>query len=101
MRFFSIILFFAIAAGSPLFGQGAPAIQTNLDSSMIVVGEKTYLTVWVEDLTLIDWPTTPKAAPLVIKRESQRRYQINGRIREGFRYLVSAFEPGVYTVPPL
>lgn len=100
VRFFSIILVFAIIAGSPLFGQSAPAIRTNLDSSMIVVGEKTYLTVWVEDLTLIDWPTTPKAAPLVIKRESQRRYQINGRIREGFRYLISAFEPGVYTVPP-
>ena len=75
-------------------------IETKLDSSIIVVGEKTYLTVWVENFTLIDWPTTPKANPLALKRESQRRYQINGRIREGFRYLVSAFEPGIYEIPP-
>ena len=75
-------------------------IETKLDSSIIVVGEKTYLTVWVENFTLIDWPTTPKANPLALKRESQRRYQINGRIREGFRYLVSAFEPGIHEIPP-
>ena len=90
----------ALAGGSHLLAEGTPVIETKLDSSIIVVGEQTYLTVWVENLTLIDWPTTPKAAPLALKREAQRRYQINGKIREGFRYLVSAFEPGVYRVPP-
>lgn len=100
MRFLVIISFLTLAGGNHLLGQGAPAIQTKLDSSIIVVGEKTYLTVWVENLTLIDWPPTPKAAPLTLKREAQRRYQINGKIREGFRYLLSAFEPGIYKVPP-
>ena len=100
VRSFLIILFLILAGGSHLLGQGTPEIQTKLDSSIIVVGEKTYLTVWVENLTLIDWPSTPKAAPLVLKRESQRRYQINGRIREGFRYLVSSFEPGIFKIPP-
>lgn len=99
MRFFLIILFGIFFGGSHLFGQGSPSIKTRLESSIIVVGEKTYLTVWVENIELIDWPTTPRAAPIVIKRESQRRFQINGRIRSGFRYLVSAFEPGIYTVP--
>ncbi|MEN8774152.1 MAG: hypothetical protein ABF379_14435 [Akkermansiaceae bacterium] len=100
MRFFSIILFWIFLGGSDLFGQGSPSIKTRLESSMIVVGEKTYLTVWAENIEpIIDWPTTPKAAPLVLKRESQRRFQINGRIRSGFRYLVSAFEPGIYSVP--
>jgi hypothetical protein len=99
VRVLSIILLLVLTGGNNLFGQGAPAIKTRLESSMIVVGEKTYLTVWIENATIIDWPTTPKTARLVIKRESQRRYQINGRIREGFRYLVSAFEPGIYSVP--
>lgn len=100
MRFFVIISFLILTGSSKLPAKGPPVIETKLDSSIVVVGEKTYLTVWVENLTLIDWPTTPKAAPLALKREAQRRYQINGRIREGFRYLVSAFEPGIYKVPP-
>lgn len=100
MRFFVIISFLILTRGSNLLAKDTPVIETKLDSSIIVVGEKTYLTVWVENLTLIDWPTTPKSAPLALKREAQRRYQINGRIREGFRYLVSAFEPGIYKVPP-
>ena len=100
VRFFVIISFLILTRGSNLLAKDTPVIETKLDSSIIVVGEKTYLTVWVENLTLIDWPTTPKAAPLALKREAQRRYQINGRIREGFRYLVSAFEPGIYKIPP-
>ena len=100
MRFFVIISFLILTGGRNLLAKDSPAIETKLDSSIIVVGEKTYLTVWVENLTLIDWPTTPKATPLALKRETQRRYQINGRIREGFRYLVSAFEPGIYKIPP-
>lgn len=100
MRFFVIISFLILTGSSRLLAKGPPVIETKLDSSIVVVGEKTYLTVWVENLTLIDWPTTPKAAPLTLKREAQRRYQVNGRIREGFRYLVSAFEPGIYKVPP-
>ncbi|MDB4646810.1 BatD family protein, partial [Akkermansiaceae bacterium] len=100
MKFFVIISFLILTGGRNLLAKDSPAIETKLDSSIIVVGEKTYLTVWVENLTLIDWPTTPKAAPLALKRETQRRYQINGRIREGFRYLVSAFEPGIYKIPP-
>jgi len=67
---------------------------------MVVVGEQTALTVWLENVTIIDWPDSPRAAPLVLKREAQKRFNINGRIREGFRYMVSAFEPGVYRIPP-
>ncbi len=67
---------------------------------MVVVGEQTALTVWLENITVLDWPDSPKAAPLALKREAQRRFNINGRIREGFRYMVSAFEPGIYSIPP-
>ena len=79
--------------------QESPSIVTQLDSSMVVVGEQTHLTVWVENLPLFDWPPEPKMAPLAMRRDVARRYNLNGRFREGYRYYISAFEPGIYTIP--
>ena len=86
---------------SALRGQSRASVEARLASSMVVVGEETYLTLITQGLTVIDWPDRPAdMAPLALQRDAKRRFQINGYIREGFRYRVSAFEPGVYRIPP-
>jgi len=91
-------LFLSLLQGQ---GQNKPQAVASLESSMVVVGEETYLTLWTSGLSIIDWPDhPPKVAPLALKREDQRRFQVNGFIREGYRYRLIAFEPGVYQIPP-
>lgn len=103
MTTFTKLLFLLLfaAATTRSFAQAGPSAEVSLGSSMVVVGEETYLTLLTRGVTIIDWPDTPPGiAPLAIKRDVKQRFQINGYIRDGYRYRVMAFEPGVYRIPP-
>ena len=80
--------------------QGQPSIEVNLYSTLLVEGERTLLTVEVKNATVIDWPDSPTAAPLVLERGDKGFLERNGIIREVFEYTLSTFKPGVYTLPP-
>lgn len=96
-----LFLLLFVAATTRLSAQSGPGAEASLGSSMVVVGEETYLTLLIKGITIIDWPDNPSGiAPLALKRDVKQRFQINGYIRDGYRYRVMAFEPGVYRVPP-
>ena len=96
-----LFLLLFVTATARTFAQAGPSAEVSLGSSMVVVGEETYLTLLTRGVTIIDWPDTPPGtAPLAVKRDVKQRFQINGYIRDGYRFRVMAFEPGVYRIPP-
>lgn len=82
-------------------GQTSPQVEASIGSSMVVVGEETFLTLVTQGVNVIDWPDLPpNIAPLALTRDDKFPLQVNGYIREAFRYRVSAFQPGTYRIPP-
>ncbi len=77
-----------------------PTIEVTLASRMVVVGEQTRLTVLVKNITLIDWPDSPRAAPLALTQLRKNQVRINSQIYEVFEYSVTAYQTGVFTIPP-
>ena len=93
-------LFIFLGLFSGALAQGPASIEVTLSSSMVVVGEKTKLTLIARNATILDWPDSPNAAPLALTRSGQKSMLMNGRIVAGFEYSVSAFREGTYTIPP-
>ena len=58
------------------------------------------MSVEIRNASVIDWPDSPRASPLALKRQGKTHITRNGRIHEVFEYTVTAFRPGDYVIPP-
>lgn len=80
--------------------QRSPSVRATLSSSLIVEGEKSLLTVSLNDLQTIGWPTSPVVTPLTLNQERQAHIQQNGQVQEVFQYTVSSFKSGTFRIAP-
>jgi len=98
----SFFLVFAIllSVTRPVAAQNAPKLTATLGSSFLVAGEVTLLTIELNGLQTIAWPTAPRVSPLTLRQSQQGNMQRNGRITEVFQYKLSSIRPGLFTIPP-
>lgn len=98
----SLFLVFAILLTliRPVDAQSAPRLTASLGSSCIVEGEITLLTIELNGLQTIGWPTPPLVSPLTLRQHKQGNMQRNGRIIDVFQYTISSISSGLFTIPP-
>ena len=98
----SLFLVFAVFLSiiRPVHGQNTPNLTASLGSTCVVEGEITLLTIELNGLQTIGWPTPPLVSPLTLRQYKQGNMQRNGRIIDVFQYTISSIRSGLFTIPP-